>query len=134
MNEDAIFERYILKLKINGLKNCGMHGNLLLHELFVRYGERRGDGTNGEIVQGYISVGKESCWHVWVESEKKYDVVRRLTGSSFEYLREKPEAGAEEDPEVSAQYELYTKDKSEFWKKSAPKMKNFRAKMMQKLF
>ena len=132
-----IFNRYILKLKVNGLKNCGLHGNLLLNELFVRYG-----GTAPELVQGYITVGESACWHVWVELEgQTYDVVRRFMvdggnawGENFAYLREKPEAGAEEDAEVSAQYELYTADKAEFWRKSSYKMRNLRAKTMRSLF
>jgi hypothetical protein len=134
---EALLNRYILKLRVNGLQNCGLYGNVLLHELFDR-----NDFRGTRLVQGYITLGEETCWHVWVEDEatnEKYDVISRLaTGNNagFTYLYERPESGAEEDAEVTAEFELYTSNKAEFWKKlSTPtKVKNFRAKMMKKLY
>ena len=134
---EALLNRYSLKLRVNGLQNCGLSGNVLLHELFDR-----NDFRGTRLVQGYITLGEETCWHVWVEDEatnEKYDVISRLaTGNNagFTYLYERPESGAEEDDEVTAEFELYKSNKAEFWKKlSTPtKVKNFRAKMMKKLY
>lgn len=128
-----IFNRYILKLRVNGLHNCGLYGNILLHELFVRH-----DGaTDSKLVQGYITVGFETCWHMWVEmGDAKYDVISNISDTKFEYLYDRPESGAEEDDEVTEEFELYKSNKVEFWTKpSTPqKVKNFRAKIMRGIF
>ena len=134
---EALLNRYILKLRVNGLQNCGLYGNVLLHELFGR-----NDFRGTRLVQGYITLGEETCWHVWVENEEtgdKYDVISRLaTGNNagFTYLYERPESGAEEDDEVTAEFELYKSNKVEFWTKASTptKVKNFRAKVMRNLF
>ena len=129
---DALFNRYILKLKVNSLQNCGLYGNVVLHELFIR-----NDVRDSRLVQGYITVGEETCWHVWVEvGDAKYDVISKLSGTEFTYLYERPESGAEEDDEVTAEFELYKTDKVEFWTKlSTPqRIKNFRSKIMRGIF
>jgi len=136
MSPDQVFDRYILKLKVGGLKNCGLYGNLLLHELFVHFEEV---GAS-ELVQGYITVGGESCWHVWVEvGERRFDVISQFaTGGAagFDYFLDRPSDDTESDEDVTAQYELYVKDRHEFWKsRTVPqKVKNFRAKIMRALF
>ena len=124
-----IFNRYILKLKVNLLQNCGLYGNLVLHELFIR-----NDVCESRLVQGYIAVGDETCWHVWVEvGDAKYDVISKISDTEFTYLYERPESGAEEDDEVTAEYELYKTNKVDFWsKRSTPqRIKNFRSKMLK---
>ena len=127
---EALLNRYILKLRVNGLQNCGLYGNVLLHELFGR-----NDFRGTRLVQGYITLGEETCWHVWVEvGDAKYDVISKISDTEFTYLYERPESGAEEDDEVTAEYELYKTNKVVFWsKRSTPqRVKNFRSKMLKK--
>lgn len=76
---EALLNRYILKLRVNGLQNCGLYGNVLLHELFDR-----NDFRGTRLVQGYITLGEETCWHVWV------DVISKLSGTEFTYLYKNP--------------------------------------------
>lgn len=128
-----MFDRFLLKLKVNGLRNPGIYGNILLYD-FMKHHDK-----NVEIIQGYLTVGKETCWHVWVEDKDNniMDVIRSSVDSddavNFDYTKETPE-NFESDDEITQQYEIYKDDKKEFWKKSPTKIKNFRAKMFRKDF
>ena len=129
-----MLDRFILKLKVNGLRNPGIYGNLLLYELLTHHDQKI------ELVQGYLTVGKETCWHVWVEQIDDgaiLDVIRESVdseeGVNFEYTKDIPEQ-YESDDEITKQYELYKDDKKEFWKKTPQKIKNFRAKMFRTKF
>ena len=128
-----MFDRFFLKLRVNGLRNPGIYGNLLLFDFLSHHDQKV------ELVQGYLTVGKETCWHIWVETDSgdTLDIIKASVdaeeGVKFEYTKDIPE-NFESDEEITKQYELYKDDKKEFWKKAPPKIKNFRAKMFRKDF
>ena len=133
-----MFDRFFLKLKVNGLRNPGIYGNILLGE----YLHHRDPHCAAELVQGYLTLGNQTCWHVWVDDGgggggRPLDIIRASVESDvdFEYATEVP-AGttAERDDEITRQYELYLEDRKEFWKQAPAKVKNFRAKMFRKDF
>ena len=128
-----MFDRFLLKLKVNGINNPGIYGNLLLFDFLTHHEQKV------NLIQGYLTVGKETCWHIWVETDvdEVLDVIRSTVdaedGVNFKYTKDIPE-NFESDEEITKQYELYIDNRKEFWKKAPPKIKNFRAKMFRKGF
>ena len=128
-----MFDRFFLKLKVNGLRNPGIYGNLLFYDLYTHHHP----SDDVKLIQGYLQVGKEVCWHVWVEKgDDIFDIIRKSVegDADFTYIKDTTPENFESDEEITKQYELYKEDKKEFWKKVPVKIKNFRAKMFQKDF
>lgn len=126
-----MFDRFVLKLKVGGLRNPGIYGNLLLYDFMTHRDQEV------ELVQGSLALGRETCWHLWVETAEGQvlDVIRASVEGDAEFVYSKEcDEKAERDEEITQQYELYKEDRKEFWKKAPVKVKNFRAKMFRQGF
>ena len=140
---EEIQRRLALKFRLNKIENSGIFGPILLNELFKH---RK---MTSALVEGYLkihtpdSLDPEICWHVWVkdENENVYDINQVLAvmkepafdNCDFCYeteLENKPEESPE-TKELKEHWELYEKDKSEFWKITPMKIRNLRAKMFR---
>ena len=135
---EDIQRRLALKFRVNKIENSGVHGPILLNELF----HNKDKNSSTKLVEGFLKINTEEpevCWHLRVEDENEivYDINKTLAcmrdpgfeNIEFEYMKdvdnpEKPE-------ELSEQWKLYQDDKKEFWKKSPQNLKNFRSKIFR---
>jgi hypothetical protein len=137
---EVIHHRLALKFRLNKIENSGIHGPILLNELFFHADKN----TKAKLVEGcltihtpdYDSAEPEKCWHIWVDVDGEvYDINKKLAvmkdsnfdNCDFEYDEDIKDL--EKSEELEAQWELYKKDKKEFWKKSPQNLKNLRAKV-----
>ena len=129
--------RLVLKFRVNKIQVPGIYGPIILCE-FLNHLQK----TNAySIKEGYLKIETndkpEVCWHLWVENEEgeKFDINKLLAERNdeefsvcdFEYMDSVDESVKPED--IYKEWELYQKDKKEFWKKSPMKLKNFRSKL-----
>ena len=141
---EEIQRRLALKFRLNKIENSGIYGPILLNELFhYKY-----KNTYSKLVAGYLkiytpdSLDPEICWHLWVDvDDNVFDINQVLAimkdnafeNCEFYYeteLNNKPEE-SDETQELKEHWELYEKDKSEFWKTTPMKIRNLRAKMFR---
>ena len=131
----VIQKRLALKLKLNKIDSCGIAASILLNEILAK------NGYQTKLVQGYCSLNKETCWHIWVEiGSEKFDIgytFACLHDNEFEkcqpILHMNLAPGAEPpktDTETLDDWELYEKDHRAFWKKQPIKIQNVRAKLV----
>jgi hypothetical protein len=130
-----IQRRLALKLKLHKIDSCGIAAPILLNEILAK------NGYQTKLVQGYCSLSKETCWHIWIEiGSEKFDIgytIACLNDKEFEkckmILHTNLAPGAEPpktDTETTDEWELYEKDHRAFWKKQPIKVQNVRAKLL----
>jgi hypothetical protein len=135
MLPEDIQKRLALKLKLNKIDNCGLTAPILLNEILAKCGHAT------KLVQGYCSLSADTCWHVWVQVDKRsLDIgytIACLQDKEFEkchaILHASLAPGAKEpqrDTETTDMWEIYQKDSKEFWKKQPTRVQNFRAKVL----
>ena len=131
-------DRLVLKFRVNKIQVPGIYGPIILCELLNHTYK-----TNEyKIIEGYLKIQttekSEVCWHLWVEKDgEKFDINKLMAernddefkACEFEYLDSVDESVKPED--IYKEWELYQKDKKEFWKKSPMKLKNFRSKIFK---
>jgi hypothetical protein len=126
-------QQFALRLRLHKLQDTGVLATILLHELLQK------QGKTVSLVQGYLTVMGETCWHVWIEDDKERPidlgrilacmVDQEFTKCAFNYEKDKEKlAGFEikEDPANKTIWEM-REDKS-FWKKAPKPFIEFRAK------
>ncbi len=120
-----------LRLRLHKMEDAGVHGVLLLHELLLKQGYK-----NLELVQGYLSVAGENCWHVWLDHDGEIIDLGRILAElkdpefkkcEFKYLLREPE-GYTKDKEDLNQKIWETRDAKDFWKTTPKKFQEFRSK------
>ena len=87
-------ERFAMHLRLHKQETSGIFAVILLHELLKKQGQ------DVKLVQGYLTVAGETCWHVWIEDAEKniIDLGRILAEHKdanfsvcdFKYTTEKP--------------------------------------------
>jgi hypothetical protein len=131
---ESVLRRLALKIRLNKIENCGIAAPILLNEILAK------KGFKTKVVQGFASLKEESAWHVWVECDGvQLDIASTLhqlknpeEPLSHVSLSETYEEGCpQENPQVTAQWELYQKDSKQFWKEMPAKVQNFRAKILK---
>ena len=124
-------QRFALHLRLHKLHDTGVLAVILLHELLQKQGQQV------TLVQGYLTVMGETCWHVWIEDDKgrPIDLGRILAcmvdeefnRCEFKLSRDRPDSfEVREDPANKLIWEM-REDRS-FWKKAPKKFLEFRAK------
>ena len=131
-----IQKRLALRMKLYKIDDCNIAAPILLNEILAK------NGYQTKLVQGYCSLNKDTCWHVWVEVDsQKFDIgytIACLHDSEFEKCKmilhtnlvpdsEPPTF----DSEIVESWDLYQKDHHEFWKKQPIKVQNVRAKLLK---
>lgn len=130
---ESVLRRLALRIRVNKIENCGLAAPILLNEILAKKGYKT------RVVQGFATFGKDTAWHVWVECEgQKLDIAQTLNHLIFPdepvndvSLSEERVPGAQENQQITAQWELYQKDSKLFWKEVPPKVRNFRAKVLK---
>jgi hypothetical protein len=134
---DEIKKKFTLHLKLNKLTNSGILPPILLYEVLVHKGFKK-----CELKQGFMSAGSDHCWHIWIVNQNEvidinHDLVfekhENFKHISFDLTTEIPEK-FEKNDEFVHMWELYNEDKKKFWKEQPMNVKNFRAKMFNKIF
>ena len=86
--------------------------------------------------------GQGHCWHLWIENgdeviDINQDIARHLNDYfklvKFDLTTETPENFDKDETNV-CQWELYNEDKKKFWKEQSMNSRNFRGKVIHKLF
>lgn len=123
---------FALRLRLHKMEDAGVHGVLLLHELLLKQGHK-----NLEMVQGFLTVAGETCWHVWLKDEKDeiIDLGRILAELKdpefkkcvFKYSLEEPD-GYTRDKEDVNQKIWEARESKDFWKTVPKKFQTFRSK------
>jgi len=147
LNITEIQHRLALKFRINKIDNGGIFGPILLYEI-LKHKDRN---ISCEIIEGYLKIhtpdnlDPEICWHIWVESNGQiYDinkVMAIMNEPSFkncEFLYERNQEDKPDEDEnikqLKENWELYKKkEKTEFWKLTPIKIRNFRAKIFREI-
>ena len=132
---EAIQKRLALKFRVNKIENSGVHGPIILNELF----QHKDKNSSTKLVEGFLKINTdepEVCWHLWIEDGDGvvYDINKTLAcmrdpgfeNIEFEYIKEYDKSDKPE--ELLEQWKLYQDNKQEFWKKSPQQLKNFRSK------
>ena len=138
MNIEELKNKLILHLRVNKLDNTGIFPPILFHELLINK-----NFPNCKLTQGFISMnGQGHCWHLWIENgdeiiDINQDIARHLNEQfklvKFDLTTETPEKFDKDETNV-CQWELYNEDKKKFWKEEPMKYRNFRGKVLHKLF
>ena len=119
-------------MRLNKIDGVGVTGPILLNELLYK------SGYHSNLVQGYCTVNGESCWHVWVTNAgSTHDIGYTLaclddpefSKCRFVLTQQEPET-FQKDKMVIDSWDVYLKDRHEFWKKMPKKIQNFRAKIL----
>ena len=124
-------QQFALRLRLHKLHDTGVLATILLHELLQKQGQEV------TLVQGYLTVMGETCWHVWIEDSKGYpiDLGRILaclvdaefTKCFFKLDKEKPDVQEiREDPANKLIWDM--REDTAFWKKAPKKFLDFRSK------
>jgi hypothetical protein len=130
-----IQKRLALKLKLHKIDSCGIAAPILLNEILAK------NGYQTKLVQGYCSLDKDTCWHIWVEiGADKFNIghsIACLHDKEFEkchpilHLNLAPGSEpAKSDTETLDDWEIYQGDHRSFWKKQPTKVQNVRAKLL----
>lgn len=131
-----IQKRLALRLKLNKIDNLGISAPILLNEILAK------NKYKTKLVQGYCSLGGETCWHIWVviNDNEPVDInytIACLHDTSFInrnmilHMNILPGAPAPTtDTENTDNWELYQSDHHAFWKKQPIKLQNMRAKLI----
>jgi hypothetical protein len=140
MNPEELKNKLILHLRVNKLDNTGIFPPILLYELLINK-----QFVNCRLKQGFISMNNEGhCWHLWIENGEEeeeidinQDIARHLNDYfkliNFDLTTEPPKKYDKDETNV-CQWELYNEDKNKFWKEQPMKYRNFRAKVLNKIF
>ena len=123
-------QKFALHLRLHKLHDTGVLAVILLHELLQKQGQQV------TLVQGYLTVMGETCWHVWIEDDKErpIDLGRILAclmdsefqKCEFKLSREKPEGEVREDPANVGIWEA--RNEKLFWKRAPRSFLDFRSK------
>ena len=130
-----IQKRLALKLKLHKIDSCGIAAPILLNEILAK------NGYQTKLVQGYCSLNKETCWHIWVQiGDEKFDIgytIACLNDKEFEkcnmilHLNLAPGA---ETPKTNTEtlddWEMYQAEHHSFWKKQPIKVQSIRSKLL----
>ena len=121
---------FALRVRLYKLQDSGILATILLHELLTK------QGAKFELVQGYLTVMGETCWHVWIVGDggKHIDLGRILAtladpafdNCQFTYSLTKPDGDIKVDRENQELWEI--RDQVSFWKKAPKKFLEFRSK------
>jgi hypothetical protein len=122
---------FALRLKLRKLDDTGLFALILLHELLLKQG-----WANLELVQGYLTVMGETCWHVWIVQNKKTiidlgRIIATLKDSEFEkckfdYSIEKPQFEIKLDQKNVDIWE--SRSDRNFWKTAPKNFLEFRSR------
>lgn len=122
--------QFALRLRLRKLDDTGLYALLLLHELLIKQGWQ-----DLELVQGYLTVMGETCWHVWMLHKSKHIIDlgkiiailkdHEFSKCEFNYSTEKPSWEIKKDEANILLWESRT-DKL-FWKKAPKKFLEFRS-------
>lgn len=118
---------YALRVKLHKLHHNAVFIQALLSEILNKSGKKT------FLVKGYCTVNSDSCFHIWIEDDMgaTIDVTRHIfpefNVTDFKLSKDKIK-GAQEDQFTVDLFELYEKDKREFWKKASIQFLNFRSK------
>jgi hypothetical protein len=123
--------KFALHLRLHKLHDTGVLAVILLHELLQK------QGRNVTLVQGYLTVMGETCWHVWIEDEKGFQIdLGRILAChvepefqkcEFKFMREKPEGvEVKEDPANVGIWDA--RNEKLFWKRAPRPFLEFRSK------
>jgi len=121
--------RFALKVKLNKLERESVFIQALLCDILKKQGQEY------EVVDGCCTVYGSSCYHVWLEDKhgNQIDIIRTLFKEfdvpGFTLTREHIK-DAQKDQLTVDLFELYTKDKKEFWKKASKKFLEFKSKCL----
>lgn len=122
---------FALRLRLHKLEDAGVHGVLLLHELLLKQG-----WTDLNLVQGFLSVAGENCWHVWITRDDEIIDLGRILAElkepefkkcEFKYLLTEPD-GYTKDKEDLNQKIWDSRESKDFWKTVPKKFREFRSK------
>jgi hypothetical protein len=123
-------QKFALHLRLHKLQDTGVLATILLHELLQKQGQKV------TLVQGYLTVMGETCWHVWIEDEndRPIDLGRILAclvdpefnRCEFKLSREKPAGEVQEDPANVGIWDA--RNEKLFWKRAPRSFLNFRSK------
>ena len=124
-------QRFALHLRLHKLHDTGVLATILLHELLQKQGDKV------TLVQGYLTVMGETCWHVWIEDKngRAIDLGRILAcfvdeefhKCEFKLSKDRPEGfEIREDPANKLIWEM--REDRNFWKKAPKKFLVFRSK------
>ena len=131
----AIQKRLALKLKLHKIDSCGIAAPILLNEILAK------NGYETKLVQGYCSLNKDTCWHIWVQvgteqfdigyiiaclNDKEFINCNMILHLNLAPNSEKPMS----NPETLDYWEIYQGDHKAFWKKQSIKVQNARAKLL----
>ena len=131
----VIQKRLALKLKLHKIDSCGIAAPILLNEILAK------SGFTTKLVQGYCSLNKDTCWHIWVEiGAEKFDIgytIACLQDKEFEKcnmilhtnLAPKSEI-PKTDTATLDEWDLYQNNHQSFWKKQSIKIQSVRAKLL----
>ena len=130
-----IQKRLALKLKLHKIDSCGIAAPILLNEILAK------SGFTTKLVQGYCSLNKDTCWHIWVEiGAEKFDIgytIACLQDKEFEkctmilHTNLAPNAEVPKtDTATLDEWDLYQKSHHDFWKKQSIKIQSVRAKLL----
>lgn len=140
MNIQEISKKMILHLRLSKLDNTGIFPPIMLCELLNHKGF-----TKYKLKQGFISLANEGhCWHLWIENDDDGDIIdinhdiachlnEYFRNLHFDLTSDIPEKFDKDETNVQL-WELYNEDKKKFWKEQPMKIKNFRAKIFNKIF
>jgi hypothetical protein len=128
-------DRFALRLCLHKLEYQVVYAVLLLHELLLKQG-----WTDLELVQGYLTVAGETCWHCWlVHGGAVVDLLRILATRKdpafarceYTYTTETPSENVQEDP---ANLEIWAnRNEKTLWRNAPKKFQEFRSLMHKKL-
>ena len=122
--------QFALRLRLHKLHDTGVLATILLNELLQKQGQEV------SLVQGYLTVMGETCWHVWIEDtkERPIDLGRILAcmvdpefqKCEFKLTKDRPPGDIQEDKANIAIWE--NRDNRMFWHSAPKKFREFRAK------
>ena len=122
--------KFALRLRLRKLDDTGLYALFLLKELLDRQG-----WSDLEVVQGYLTVAGETCWHCWIKRGDSIVDLGRILATlkepefakcEFKYTLEKPAGDVRVDEPNVAIWER--RGDHAFWKGAPKKFLEFRSK------
>jgi len=120
---------FALRLRLRKLDDTGLYALILLHEILVKQGQK-----DLELVQGYLTVMGETCWHCWLRDGKNNiidlgRIIATLKDAEFErcefkYSTEKIDGAKVDQPNVLI---WEKRNDANFWKGAPKKFIEFRS-------
>ena len=121
--------QFALRLRLRKLDDTGLFAAILLHELLIKQG-----WSDLKLVQGYLTVMGETCWHVWMVHRGLIIDLGRIIAvmkdnefskCTFDYSIEKPDFEIKIDHTNTEIWQ--TRADRNFWKSAPKKFLEFRS-------